>query len=81
MYSPIKPSSNIMAPPKNTFVAISELYPRGTDGSTSLLIIDHIVNINPDNAQSMPLQVAMRKGFIEKAVKPFIHSHNNLESV
>lgn len=58
-----------------------ELYPIGTLGSTIFCAIKNIPSINPKKALIVPINVAIRRGLTEKAVKPFIHKPSNFEKV
>ena len=79
IYSPSIPNSIIIIPPINKITAIKDEYPVKIAGFNILRITVNIAKNKPITEQNKPQKLANRKGFSEKAVKPFIQSLINLK--
>lgn len=77
-YSPIKPRTINITPPRNNSTDIIELYPSTCVWLVNFLIISTIPYINPAIEQINPISEDNLNGLTEKEVKPFNHKDTSL---
>ena len=81
MYSPRSPRDSIVRPPMKTSIAMTDVYPMAMPGCSSFLIMITDEKKSPATEKNVPITDTTRKGFSEKAVKPFIHNAKSFQKL